>query len=70
MALILGLVGVSLASRVVKQNPLCLSGGLGKTNKRTSVTLPIEWKSQNKLNIENAINFLKPMGLELFTRAF
>ena len=35
--------------------------GLGKANKRTSVTLPIEWKSQNKLNIENAINFLKPL---------
>ena len=25
------------------------------------MTLPIEWKSQNKLNIENAINFLKPL---------
>ena len=35
--------------------------GLGKGNKRTSVTLPIQWKSQNKLNIENAINFLKPL---------
>ena len=27
--------------------------GLGKANKRTSVTLPIQWKKQNKLNIEN-----------------
>jgi len=38
--------------------------GLGKGNKRTSVTLPIQWKSQNKLNIENAINFLKPLVIK------
>ncbi len=35
--------------------------GLGKANNRTSVTLPIPWKSQNKLNIKNAINFLMPL---------
>ena len=38
--------------------------GLSKGNKRTSLTFSIQWKSQNKLNIENAINFLKPLVIK------
>jgi len=35
--------------------------GLGKANKRTSVTLPIEWKKTSGLDIQNAIKFIKPL---------
>ena len=35
--------------------------GLGKANKRTSVTLPIQWNKSSSLDIQNAIKFIKPL---------
>ena len=35
--------------------------GLGKANKRTSVTLPIKWKKSSGIDILNAIKFIKPL---------
>ena len=38
--------------------------GLGKANKRTSVTLPIEWKKSSGIDILNAIKFIKPLVVQ------
>ncbi len=35
--------------------------GLGKANKRTSVTLPIKWKKSSGIDVLNAIKFIKPL---------
>ena len=38
--------------------------GLGKANKRTSVTLPIEYKKSSGIDILNAIKFIKPLVVQ------
>ena len=38
--------------------------GLGKANKRTSVTLPIKWKQSSGIDILNAIKFIKPLVIK------
>ena len=35
--------------------------GLGKANKRTSVTLPIKWEKSSGIDILNAIKFIKTL---------
>ena len=35
--------------------------GLGKANKRTSVTVPIKYKKSSGIDILNAIKFIKPL---------
>ena len=35
--------------------------GLGSANKRTSQTLPIEWKKTSGIEILKAIEFIKPL---------
>ena len=38
--------------------------GLGSANKRTSQTLPIEWKKTSGIEILKAIEFIKPLIVE------
>ena len=38
--------------------------GLGSANKRTSQTLPIEWKKTSGIEILKAIEFIKPLVVE------